>query len=167
MSDHGNKAGATAPPQVLVLGVGNILFCDNGFGVHMINALYGTELPANTQLLEAGTVSHQLIPLFQEVDHLIVVDAVETGKVPGSVFKLSPDDLHFHLEQNMSPHQISLMDVLEMTAITGKKPQTVIIGVQPKNAGARGLELSNELKAVIPQVKAMVLQELEKIYAVT
>jgi len=166
MSKHGIKGGATLPPQVLVLGVGNILLCDDGFGVHMINALHGTELPANTELLEAGTVSHQLIPLFHEIDHLIVIDAVEAGDVPGSIFKFSPDDLRFHSEQKMSLHQISLIDVLQMTAITGRKPQTVIIGVQPKDASSWGLELSSELKAVIPRVKALVLEELGKIHTI-
>ena len=78
-----DNAGSTAwggaaapPPKVLILGVGNLLLKDDGFGVHFINSLRCIDFPENISLLEAGTVSHQLIPLLHEVSHLIVVDVV-------------------------------------------------------------------------------------------
>ena len=83
LSDEQLRGGATAPPRkVLILGVGNILLSDDGFGVHLINSLADTPFPPNVQVLEAGTVSHQLIPLFRELDHLIIIDVVEAGDTP-------------------------------------------------------------------------------------
>jgi hydrogenase maturation protease len=151
------------PGKVLILGVGNLLLTDDGFGIHLINALKDTVLPANITLIEAGTVSHQLIPLFREVDYLIVIDAVEAGDTPGSLFRFSPEDMTFRSEQKVSLHQISLMDVLHMAALTGGKPTTVIIGVQPKDTASWSMELSDELKTAIPKVKDLVFQELRKI----
>lgn len=160
------RGGVTAPPRkILILGVGNLLLRDDGFGVHLINSLQGTALPANVELLEAGTVSHQLIPRLHEIDHLIVIDVVEAGDTPGSIFRFSPDDMKFPIEQKASLHQISLVDVLNMAALTGKKPETIIIGVQPKDVSSWSMELSDELKVVMPRVKELIFEELRKISA--
>jgi len=166
LSDEQLRGGAPAPPRkVLILGVGNILLGDDGFGVHLINSLADTPFPPNVQLLEAGTVSHQLIPLFRELDHLIIIDVVEAGDTPGSLFRFSPEDLQFAKEQMVSLHQISLIDVLTMAEMTGGRPRTVIIGVQPQDVSTWSLELSGPLKAVLPKVRELVFEELKKIEA--
>jgi hydrogenase maturation protease len=160
------RGGASAPPQkVLILGVGNLLLTDDGFGVHLVNSLKETAFPDNVSLLEAGTVSHQLIPLFREIDRLIVIDVVQAGDAPGSLFRFSPDDINFASEQKYSLHQISLTDVLTMAELTGGKPKTVIIGVQPKDVSSWSLELSEELKAVLPRARELVLEELKRMGA--
>jgi hydrogenase maturation protease len=153
------------PPKVLILGVGNLLLRDDGFGVHFINSLRTIDFPSNISLIEAGTVSHQLIPLLREISHLIVVDVVEAGDTPGSVFRFSPDDMTFPGEQKVSLHQISLIDVLHMAALTGGKPSTIIIGVQPGDTTSWSMELSDELKAIIPKVRDLIFEELRKIKA--
>ncbi len=158
------RGGVSAPPRkVLILGVGNLLLKDDGFGVHLINSLKDTAFSENVMLLEAGTVSHQLIPLFREITHLIVIDVVEAGDTPGSLFRFSPGDMNFPVEQKASLHQISLVDVLGMAELTGSRPETVILGVQPKDVSSWSLEMSAELKAVVPRVKELVLEELKKI----
>ena len=158
------RGGVQAPPRnIVVLGVGNLLLADDGFGVHVINALKDTVFPENVKLIEAGVVSHQLIPLFHEVDFLIVIDVVEAGDKPGSLFRFSPEDLQFKSGQKSSLHQLSLIDVLQMTELTGKKPETIIIAVQPKDIASWSLELSDEVKAVIPRVKELILEELKRV----
>ncbi len=162
-SDEQIRGGVTTPPQkILVLGVGNLLLKDDGFGVHVINSLKDTVLPGNVTLLEAGTVSHQLIPLLHEIDYLIVIDVVEANDTPGSIFCFSPDDMKFPVEHEASLHQISLIDVLHLAALTGKKPKTIIIGVQPKDVSSWSMELSDELLAVIPRVQGLIFAELNK-----
>jgi hydrogenase maturation protease len=73
--------------------------------------------------------------------------------------------MKFVSEQKVSLHQISLVDVLHMAELTGRKPQTVIIGVQPKDVASWSLELSAELNAVIPKVKELIFKELKNIRA--
>ncbi len=164
ISDEQFGGGVSAPPQkVLILGVGNLLLKDDGFGVHLVNALKENDLPENVTLLEAGTVSHQLIPQLHEIDHLIVIDVVQAGDTPGSLFRFSPEDMRFKTEQQVSLHQISLIDVLHMAELTGRRPKTVIIGVQPKDTTSWSLEMSDELKAVIPRVQDLVFEELRKL----
>ncbi|HBR22705.1 MAG TPA: Ni,Fe-hydrogenase maturation factor [Nitrospiraceae bacterium] len=164
MIEGKNGGGTLPPPKVLILGVGNILLRDDGFGVRLIQSLEETAFPPNVQILETGTVSHQLIPEFRSIDYLIVIDVVEAGDAPGSIFRFSPDDMNFRSEQKLSLHQISLTDVLQMAALTGAKPKTVIIAVQPKNI-LLGLELSDEVTMAMPKVKELVFDELKKIKA--
>ncbi len=158
--------GSMPPPKVLVLGVGNLLLKDDGVGVHLINALRDTPFPANVQLIDAGTVGHQLILEFHETDYLIVVDAIDAHDVPGSIFKFAPDDINFQTGHKLSLHEINLIDILQMTEMTGPKPGTVIIGVQPKDAESWSLELSDEVKAVLPKVRELVVEELKRINAI-
>lgn len=163
ISEQQMRGGVDAPPRkVLIMGVGNLLLTDDGFGVHVINSLNPAVFPENVTLLEAGTVSHQLIPMFRELDLLIVIDAVQAGDTPGSVFRFTPDDLQFKYQQKLSLHQISLIDVLRMAELTGGKPETVIIAVQPKDVNSPSMELSPEIKAVIPKVTELIFQELKK-----
>ena len=166
MIEERNGGRMLPPPKVLILGVGNILLRDDGFGVHLIQSLEETAFPPNVQILEAGTVSHQLIPEFRSIDYLIVIDVVEAGDAPGSIFRFSPEDMNFHSEQKLSLHQISLTDVLQMAALTGAKPKTVIIAVQPKDVSEWGLELSDEVRMAMPKVKKIILEELKRINAV-
>ena len=157
------RGGAIAPPRkVLILGVGNILLGDDGFGVHLVHSLAEETFPPNVRILEAGVVGHQMIPLFREMDRLIVIDAVQAGDAPGSIFRFAPEDMEFRSERMVSLHQIGLIDVLRMAEWTGGRPETVIIGVQPKNVSSWSLELSEEVHAAIPKVKALILEELEK-----
>ncbi len=167
MTIESEMGGGVPSPKVLILGVGNLLLKDDGVGVHVINALRDTPFPDNIQLIDAGTVSHQLISLFHETDYLILLDAVSANDVPGSIYRFSPDDINFpQTEYKLSLHEINLIDILQMAEMTGAKPETVIIGVQPKDVSSWSLELSDEVKAVVPKVKELVIEELKRIKAI-
>ena len=166
MAEKESGGGDTPPPKVLILGVGNLLLRDEGFGVHAIRSLEESSFPENIKILDAGTISHQLIPLFHSIDYLIVIDVIEAGDKPGSIFKFSPDDVKFRSEQKLSLHQISLIDILQMAELTGAKPKTIIIGIQPKDISSWSLDLSDEIKDAIPRVKDLVFEELKRIKAI-
>ncbi len=111
-------------------------------------------------------MSHQLIPLIRELDHLIIIDVVDAKDTPGSIFRFSPEDLQYTKEQMVSLHQISLIDVLNMAELTGGKPKTTIIAVQPQDVTNWSLELTDPVKAVIPKVRELIFEELKKIQAI-
>jgi hydrogenase maturation protease len=156
------RGGVKTPPRnVLILGVGNLLLTDDGFGVHVINELRNIPFPPNVTLIEAGIVSHQLIPDLHEADFLIFIDAVEAGDTPGSIFRFRPEDMRFMSQLKTSLHEMSLMDVLMMTELTGNRPEAIIIAVQPKDTKNCSLELNPEIRAVVPKVIDLVIEELK------
>jgi hydrogenase maturation protease len=156
------RGGAKTPPlNVLILGVGNLLMTDDGFGVHVINELRKYPFPPNVNLIEAGIVSHQLLPEFHAADLLIFVDAVEAGDTPGSIFRFRPEDMCFMSNIKASLHDMSLIDVLNMTELTGDRPETIIIAVQPKDVKTMCMEMNDEIRAVIPRVIELIFEELK------
>ena len=160
--DHPAPAGD--PPKVAVIGMGNLLLKDEGVGIHVIQALEkdSTESCGEFMIVDGGTCTDILLHLPLGIEKLIVVDAVKGGGEPGSIYRFSPGDIAFERGTQTSVHQLGLAESLEMMAVarTGA-PQVVIVGIEPKEIDW-GLEISVELKERVPQVIAMVKEEIAK-----
>lgn len=146
--------------NVLVIGLGNILLSDEGAGVRVIEALRERYcFPETVDLVDGGTMGIELVPYFQGKSHIIIIDAVRTGNQPGTVTRT--DDLPAFFRNRISPHQIGLIDVLALAAITeGVSPRTVLFGIEPGNIET-GLDLSSEVNGRIDFLVKCVVEELE------
>jgi len=145
--------------QVAVVGVGNLLLKDEGVGVHVANALKKLALPHGVEIMDGGT-SPELLDYVETSEKLIIIDAMETGGTPGSVYRFRLDDLNTEASELISVHELNLISGLKMMRLLGKGlPETVIIGVQPKEIGW-GTELSAELQEKIPEIGRVVLKEI-------
>lgn len=150
-------------PKIMVMGVGNILLSDEGLGVRFLDELKKHELPKNVELLEGGTAGLELVHLIQEVDYLIIVDAMNANAEPGALFRFQPGDLQVIPEQyEVSFHQIGIIEVLAMAKVLGQAPQTLIFGVQPKHL-EWGMEISPEIEVLFPRLVELVLKEVDSI----
>ena len=150
-------------PKIMVMGVGNILLSDEGLGVRFLDELQKTALPENVELLEGGTAGLELVHLIQEVDFLIIVDAINAKAEPGALFRFQPGDLQVIPEQyEVSFHQIGIIEVLAMAKVLGQAPQTLIFGVQPKSL-EWGMDISPEIEALFPRLVEFVLKEVDSI----
>ena len=147
--------------RMVVLGVGNTLRADEGIGVRVVVALERDyALPAGVTAIDAGTSSMEMLEDLSHLDFLLVVDAIVAGKPPGTLVRLTGDEVPVFFRRNLSPHGIGLSDVLAALEFMGTEPrETVIIGVQPLS-----LELSTELTPTIaqrlPELVAQVVAEL-------
>jgi hydrogenase maturation protease len=145
---------------VLVLGIGNVLLSDEGVGVRVIAALGGRELPAGVELADGGTAGADLVDLLADRRKVIVVDAVAGDAAPGTILRLTPEDLLPDPGEMVSLHQLGLVESLHMAAQLGCSPQEVaIIAIQPKTIRP-GLDLSAEIQASVPRAVQAVLAEL-------
>ena len=142
--------------ETVILGVGNILLKDEGVGCHVVHALEKIPL-SNVKVVDAGTSPEVLF--LKEADKLIVVDAAKGGGTPGEVYRFKLDDIALKQPQFLSIHDISLVDNLLLTKLWHNVPETIIIGVEPKEIDW-GLELSPELQEKIPQIVESILTEL-------
>ena len=140
-------------PRVLILGIGNLLWADEGFGVRAVEALNRDyEFPANVRLMDGGTQGLYLIEHVTSADILIVFDAVDYGLPPGSLKLVSDDDVpNFLGAKKMSLHQTGFQEVLATAELLGKAPKHLfLIGVQPAELEDYGGSLRAEVKAQIP-----------------
>ena len=140
--------------KTLVLGLGNILLCDEGVGVRVVERLQKLyEFPQEVQVLDGGTLALDLLPYVEDADRLLVIDALEMDAEPGTIARLEGDDVPAFLSVKISPHQMGLADLLAAARLRDSYPgELVLWGVQP-GALIVGLDLSPPVAA---QVKALV-----------
>ncbi|MDR0234264.1 MAG: HyaD/HybD family hydrogenase maturation endopeptidase [Zoogloeaceae bacterium] len=146
--------------RILVLGIGNLLWADEGFGVRCVEALAGNwRFPDHVTLLDGGTQGLYLLPQVQEADVLLVFDAVDYGDSPGTLREVLGDEVpRFMGVKKMSLHQTGFQEVLSAAQLTGKFPEElVLIGVQPENLEDFGGSLSAVVRKKMPQALELAL----------
>ena len=146
--------------RVTIIGMGNLLLTDEGIGVHVARALRKMDLPDGVEAIDGGT-SPEISSYIESTEKLIVIDAMETGGIPGSVYRIPIDDLTTEVAGLTSIHEVNLISMLKMMRLLDRGPQdTVIIGIQPGDMDW-GTELSPELQQKIPQIVQIVLKEID------
>lgn len=147
-------------PQLLILGVGNVLLKDEGVGVHVVRELKKRKYPPEVSIIDGGTAGLDLLYLIEDASRLIIIDATNGDAEPGAVFRFSPEELDDFIPSiNNSLHQIGLLEVLHLGRAMGILPPTVIFGVQPAVIDW-GMELSQELSERLPQLVSQVEEEI-------
>ena len=116
--------------------------------------------PPEVEVVEGGTDGFGLIHVLTRADRLILIDAVKGGETPGSVYRFDLEECRpFPDLYKTSVHQISILEVLNLSGLIGSPPRTTIIGVEPKSL-QMGMELSPEVEAQIPKVISLVKEEV-------
>lgn len=150
----------TNTSKITIVGMGNLLLKDEGVGVHVVRALQKMVLPDSVEVIDGGT-SPEISSYIESTEKLIVIDAMETGGMPGSVYRILIDDLTTEVAGLTSIHEINLVSILKMMRLLDRGPQeTVIIGIQPADVDW-GTEPSPELQQRIPQIVRIVLKEID------
>lgn len=144
--------------RILVLGIGNVLWADEGFGVRCVEAMAETvHLPENVRLLDGGTQGLYLLPFLEEADALLVFDAIDYGLPHGTLKIIRDDEVPaFMGAKKMSLHQTGFQDVIATATLMGYRPrQMVLIGCQPVELDDYGGGLRPAVAARIPEALAI------------
>ena len=142
----------TGHPSILVLGIGNLLWADEGFGVRCAEALAERfALPPQVTVMDGGTQGLYLLPYVEEACRLLVFDAVDYGDAPGTLRIVVGDEVpRFMGAKKMSLHQTGFQEVLASAELLGRLPdELVLIGCQPVELEDFGGSLRDEVKAQI------------------
>jgi len=154
------KASQRKRCPVLVLGIGNILLRDEGFGPHVIKELQKIELPSFVELLDGGTAGADLIDFICDRRKVIVIDAVQANVEPGSILRMTAADLTKNLHQGISLHEFGLIETLLMAKQLNCAPEEVVIfGVKPEDINC-GTELTEKMAKIVPKVIELILNEV-------
>ncbi|MBB4188557.1 hydrogenase maturation protease [Sinorhizobium terangae] len=140
-------------PRILVLGIGNILWADEGFGIRAVEHFHKAyEVPDNVTILDGGTQGLYLVQFVTEHDRLIVFDAIDYGLEPGTMKVVEDHEVpKFTGAKKMSLHQTGFQDVLSAADFMGHYPRRLsLIGCQPLDLEDWGGPLTAPVKAVIP-----------------
>lgn len=147
-----------AAERTVILGVGNLLMKDEGVGVHAAVNLQRFPLPDGYEVIEGGTDGFKLFNLIQNTDRLIVVDCVKGGGEPASVYRFDIGDItQVPDKYKTSVHQISIIDVINLSELVNKAPRTTVIGVEPEEL-SMSMDLSPSVASKMPIVMHHVLE---------
>jgi hydrogenase maturation protease len=136
------------PRQTFIAGLGNLLLRDDGIGVHAAAAL-AADPPSTIEVLDIGTAVLHALSLFGNGAHILAVDAMQAGGVPGSMYLMSGMDSD--APTGGSVHAMGLCAALRTLSDGERMDEVIVLGVEPAEIGY-GTELSPVLQAALPRV---------------
>jgi len=137
--------------RVCVLGVGNTLLGDEGFGVRAMEYLRDNyDWPENVDFVDGGTQGMGLMPLLVDYDKVAVLDIVHGQGKPGTVYLLENEDMRKAVSFHDSAHETDFVDLLMKCDLMGCRPETFVVGFEPYDYSEMNLELTPQAKAGLP-----------------
>lgn len=149
--------------KILILGLGNILLSDEGFGVHAVEYLKERyEWPDNVRLMDGGTRGLLLMMDLMDNDLVIILDIVRAGNEPGTMCMIENDGLNGPASFPDSAHQSGIADVLASCELIGCRPEALVFGFEPYDYETVSASLTAEAREKLPAFCALVVEELRK-----
>jgi hydrogenase maturation protease len=145
--------------ETVIMGIGNLLFSDEGIGVHVARELLKRKLPEHIKVYDAGTLGILSAYLFEGAELLILIDAVDAPGTAGEVKKYTKEEIMLSdIPLKLTPHQIGIQETLLVAEMRGTAPKEVIVfGAIPKS-----YETSEKLTPEGERAKGAILSEIEK-----
>lgn len=155
-----------ATKKILILGIGNLLFKDEGIGVHVVEKIINMALPANVEVVDGGIDSYAFEYFIENRDKVIVVDTMRAGGGPGSIYRLSGEEFLGRPREFKTTQEMEFEDALRIAILMKTNPkELVVIGVEPEDTGAEAhiceIGLSPSIENKIPKIIQMVMKEIE------
>ena len=147
--------------RITILGVGNLLYTDEGVGIRVAEALQDRyEFPENVRVVDGGTLGLSLLGVISEADYLIVVDAMRNNGKPGTLYRIEGEEIPKRIRAKNSLHQVDLLEALTCCQALDRVPQTVILGVEPEDITTLGVRLTATINSKVDDLANAVLEEL-------
>lgn len=147
--------------MIAVVGVGNEILKDEGFGILAVKNLRNTP-PEGVTLIEGGTLGLSLLPLFFEYEKIVFLDIIKVNDEPGSIYVFNMNDVVLKTGVISSFHDISIGNVYNTARMLGSIAEVYIVGIVPYEYGDVG-EVTEKLKEKMPVYLEEVLKLVSKL----
>ncbi|WP_428024912.1 HyaD/HybD family hydrogenase maturation endopeptidase [Arcobacter sp.] len=155
--------------NILILGIGNILFQDEGIGAHFIHYIdekYELSSPKHIiNIVDGGTLAQRLIPEIIKYDKVFVVDCIDAlDSKAGDVYFFDYLKIPDKIDWQGSAHEVEMLQTLNMIKLNGDLPSTFVLGIVPKRvANDTTFELSSEVVSAVKTMENVLLKELKNL----
>ncbi len=148
--------------RTTILGLGNTLLRDEGFGVHFLKEMEKSyHFPENVRLIDGGTLGYGLLNTISSCDRLLVIDVIKSDDQPGSIYRFNRNEMELHLPTPTSAHEVEFFDVLSKAEMMGKLPETIFLCITPQNFGGEmEMSMSPVMFEAYPAMEKLFLKEL-------
>lgn len=147
--------------KLLIMGIGNYLMGDEGFGVHAVQQL-SDEAFENVDFLDGGTGGFYLLEYFEQYENVILIDATLDNNPVGFIRLIKPK-FASDFPQAMSTHDIGLKDLISALQLLDRMPDIYLFVVSIESIQQQGIELTDELKLVLEQLKIKIRSLVDQI----
>jgi hydrogenase maturation protease len=157
-ANNSGEQAAAAGPNVTIIGIGNTLYTDEGVGVHILPLLREAfKEDSNVDIVEGSTDGIRLLGPVEDTNYLIVLDAVNGGQPPGTIYTLVGEEIPAYCGAKMSVHQLGFQEVLFAARIRDRLPaHMVLFGIQPASLEfgiGLSAEVEGELEIMLNRIK--------------
>ena len=150
--------------RITILGLGNILLSDEGFGVHFVRHIENKySMPENIEIIDGGVMGYVLLDIFDRSDVMIVIDCIKLDDEPGSIFRFTNEEFLTKIPPPTSAHEVKFADVMIKAEMMADLPDMIFLCIIPKQYKDMDLEMTDELKTRIPVMEGLLLKELENL----
>jgi hydrogenase maturation protease len=147
--------------KVVVIGIGNILFCDEGVGVYAGRYLEENyDFEPKIEIVDGGTLGFGLMDYYQTYDKVVVLDTISIDDTPGAVYNVPSSELMELGEYRNTAHEVEVVEMLEICSLLGKIAEVNVIGIVPEDIVTVGIGLSERLHAHFPALVEAAAKEL-------
>lgn len=156
--------------SIAVIGLGNVLFFDEGLGVYASQLLkhnYQFEPPID--IIDGGTAGMRLINYYHDYQHLFLLDTLaledtsDGHSKAGELYGLDAESLQGLGDIRRTAHEIEVLQTLELSALTGAQAEVRILAMVPADINKVAFGLSDEVKQQLPQMVLRCAQQLESL----
>ncbi len=117
---------------MMVLGLGNLLLGDEGFGIHVVRRLREVKLPGHVRVVEGGVGGFNLLGHLDGANRILVVDVMMLESPPGKLHLLTqkPDEPGKRI---LSFHQVGVLELMKMWRLLGYEPEVTFLVTRPES----------------------------------
>lgn len=149
---------------VTILGIGNVLLADEGFGVHFVKWFSERyRATKDVRIIDGGTLGYGLLDIICSCEHLIVIDVLKVKDKPGSIYRFSKQEFETQMPPPTSAHEVTFPDVLFKTELMGESPEIVFLCIVPQEYSDLSLVITPRLRKKFPVMENILLKELDKL----
>ena len=160
-------SATTAIPEVVVLGIGNSIYGDDGAGPRAIERLQQIPFSDRVALIDGGTLNFTLLEHIEGAELLVVVDAAEMNQPPGTtrVFEDEAMDRFLRRGAGSSVHEVGLSEICDMSRLRGRLPaRRLLFAIQPEVLGWSST-LSDTVEQAVDLAVATITQRISEALA--
>lgn len=145
---------------LLILGLGNVLCGDDGLGVAAVEDLMRTyHVPPGVRTLDGGTLGLSLLSWVTGAEAVLLVDAVRGDEPPGTLVRLSGEEVAPAVRDRLSVHQIGVADLLDGLRLLERMPPRLrLVGLVPATLELE-YGLSPAVRQQLPRLVDLIVQE--------
>lgn len=147
--------------KLTILGLGNILLQDEGFGVHFVSWFEERwRLPETTDIIDGGTLGYVLLNIMSNCERMVVIDVMRLDDEPGSIYRFTREEMESRLPPPTTAHEVTFADVLFKADLMGECPEMVFLCIVPEAIGDLDLQMTPRIREKFPEMERLLLEEL-------